>query len=445
MYGTGDLARRLEDGRLVFVGRRDGQVKIRGFRVELGEVEHALAAVPGVAECVVIARRTDTGARLAAYYVPASDGEPPAETVRAALRERLPEYMIPAAVVPLASMPRTVTGKLDRRALPSPESTRRRAGGTAPRSDTERALAPLWRRTLGLADVDVEESFFEAGGNSLLAIRLVAAVRRELDVELPVAAVFREPTLAGLARRIDAGEHESARAEPEAPGLVRLRTGSGEPALVCLPAVGGGVADFVELAESLPPAWTVWAIPAPDGAAAAGDIETAAAACARAIVASLPSGPLHLLGWSYGAHVAYETARRLEAAGRTLGLLALVDAPAAGEGAGPAADVAAALPPLPAELRDDDARRWLAAVEARRDAVARYRPRPWNGSAVVIRGTESAAGRDRDDSLGWRRLVHGDLLVEWSPGSHESLLSGDGARAVAAIVERHAAARREIP
>jgi thioesterase domain-containing protein len=214
--------------------------------------------------------------------------------------------------------------------------------------------------------------------------------------------------------------------------------------------VGGGIADFAELAESLPPAWTVWALPAAEASAAARSIESAASAGAAAVAAAVPEGPVHLLGWSYGAHVAYETARRLEADGRPVEALLLVDAPAAGQGSA-VPDAAAPLPALPAELSPEDARRWLAGVEARREAVARYRPEPWGGSAVVIRGTESVAGRDREADLGWSRLVLGGLDVRWSPGSHESLLSGDGARAVAAVIERHAAerhaaaARRETP
>jgi thioesterase domain-containing protein len=262
-------------------------------------------------------------------------------------------------------------------------------------------------------------------------------------VELPVADVFRWPTLAGLARRIAAGGDDATAAGTPAARLVRLRAGDGDAALVCLPAVGGGIADFAELARALPPDWSVWALPTPDGAAA--DIRAAASACAEAIAATAPAGPVHLLGWSYGAHVAHATARRLEAGGRTVGLLALVDAPAAGDRPGPLPETADALPDPPADLDPGDARRWLAGVRARRDALARHRPEPWDGSAVVIRGTESVAGRDRDETLGWRPLVRGGLSVEWSPGSHESLLSGDGARAVAAIVERHAAARRDTP
>ncbi|MFN8178104.1 MAG: amino acid adenylation domain-containing protein [bacterium] len=439
MYRTGDLARRLGDGRLVFVGRRDAQVKVRGFRVELGEIESALASVPGVVEAVVTMRGEGAEKRLVAHFASPEGNALDADVVRAALRERLPEYMIPADVVRLDALPRTRTGKVDRRALPTPDAARRHGVRVAPRDDVERDLASLWGETLRLADdeVDVEESFFAAGGNSLLAIRLVASIRRRLGVELPVAAIFREPTLAGLARTLHAGaptDHRGA-AKPVA-ALVRLRADSSGAPLVCFPAIGGGVSDFAQLARRLDR--PVWGVPAID--ALAGSIEEAAAAGADAIVCAVPEGPVHLLGWSYGALVAFETARHLEAAGREVGALLLVDAPAPGAGEAaadpPLPGAGAALPP---ELTAEDAARWLEGLAARRDAIRRYRPRLWSGHAVVVRGTDSTAGRLLDASLGWSALVSGAVDVAWVPGSHDSLLTGEGAGAVAALVERYAA------
>jgi thioesterase domain-containing protein len=434
--------------------------------VELGEIEAVLGAIPGVREAAVTMRGSGAEARLLAHYAAAGDGPEP-DRVRAELARRLPDYMVPAAVVRLPALPRTRTDKIDRRALPSPaEEARRRGPRVGPGTDTERRLAPLWRGTLALDEVDVHEGFFEAGGNSLLAIRLVAAVRRELGAALPVAAVFRAPTLAGLARLIEAGGDPEARSagapdggEAGAVRLVSLRSGDGGPALICFPGLVGGVAIFAELAAALPAGWSAWAVPLLEDVPSTEDgIPATARACAAAVAAALPSGPVHLLGWSYGAHVAFETARRLEAAGRDVGLLALVDAPAAGGDDEAAAATAvpdrrrepepepAFDPPLPADLAPEDAARWLAGVAARSEALARHRPEPWSGSAVVIRGTDSVSRRDRDSGLGWSRWVRGRLDVEWSPGSHESLLSGEGARAVAAVIERHAAAaRRETP
>ena len=188
-------------GSCEYVGRADEQVKIRGYRIELGEVQAALAGVEGVEQAVVIAREDRPGdKRLVGYVTGTAD---PA-AVRAALAERLPAYMVPAAVVGLAALPLTVNGKLDTRALPAPEYTdvdRYRA----PASAVEEILAGIYAQVLGLERVGVDDSFFELGGDSLSAMRLVAAVNTGLDAGLAVRAVFEAPTVAQLAPRIGAG------------------------------------------------------------------------------------------------------------------------------------------------------------------------------------------------------------------------------------------------
>ncbi|BBX46971.1 hypothetical protein MCOO_29860 [Mycobacterium cookii] len=198
MYRTGDLVKWGADGQLRYVGRADEQVKIRGYRIELGEVQAALSALDGVTQAVVIAREDHPGdKRLIGYITGTAD---PAAT-RAALAERLPAYMVPAAVVTLDALPLTVNGKLDRRALPAPEYRavdRYRAPGDA----VEQILADIYVQLLGVQRVGMDDSFFDLGGHSLLAMRLVARVGAELGVEIPIQAVFDEPTVAGLARWI---------------------------------------------------------------------------------------------------------------------------------------------------------------------------------------------------------------------------------------------------
>jgi amino acid adenylation domain-containing protein len=441
LYRTGDFARRLADGRLVFVGRRDTQVKLRGFRVELPEVEATLARVAGVRDAVAAVRGEGADRQLVAWVVPAEGARLDAGEVRGALRERLPEMMVPGAVVVLDALPRTPSGKVDRRAFPAPHRAAHAAVRTAPRDDVERALAPLWCEALGLAAPDVEESFFEAGGNSLLAIRFVTAVRRALGRNVPVAALFRAPTLEAFARLLrEAGPPEAADGVRT---LVRLRAGADLPPLVCLPSAFGGVSDFAQLAAAVDARRAVFALPAldaPDAVEAADLVEGDAAAAAAAIGRAVREGPVHLLGWSYGGLVAFETARRLRESGRDVGALVLLDVPAPGarrerSGASPldALDVA---PPAGAQAADVE--RWRAGVARRIEAARAYRPRPWSGDALLVRGTESLAGDSHDPALGWSRLVEGDLAVEWVPGSHDSILGGEGARAVAALVERHA-------
>jgi amino acid adenylation domain-containing protein len=197
MYRTGDLVRWGADGQLQCLGRADEQVKIRGYRIELGEVRAALAALDGVAQAVVIAREDRPGdKRLVGYITGTAD---PAAT-RAALTERLPAYMIPAAVVVLTALPLTVNGKLDRRALPAPEYHDAGGGYRAPTDAMEEILAGIYAQILGVQRVGVDDSFFDLGGHSLLAMRLVARVRAELGVEIAVQAVFDEPTVARLAK-----------------------------------------------------------------------------------------------------------------------------------------------------------------------------------------------------------------------------------------------------
>ena len=201
MYRTGDLVRWGADGQLQYLGRADEQVKIRGYRIELGEIQAALAGLDGVQQAVVIAREDRPGdKRLVGYVTGTAD---PAG-VRTALAERLPAYMVPAAVVVLEALPLTPNGKLDTRALPAPEYQdvdRYRA----PASPTEEILAGIYAQVLGLERVGVDDSFFDLGGDSLSAMRVIAAINTGLDADLAVRALFDAPTVAQLAPRIGEG------------------------------------------------------------------------------------------------------------------------------------------------------------------------------------------------------------------------------------------------
>jgi amino acid adenylation domain-containing protein len=198
MYRSGDLVRPIGDSLLEFVGRADNQVKIRGFRVELGEIESALAGAPGVAQAAVIAREDTAGdKRLVGYVV--ADRSMPADigALRGYLDDKLPTYMVPAAFVLIDRFPLTPNNKVDHRALPAPAAEEHTA--RAPRDDRERLLCQLFGNVLGRAEVGVDDDFFALGGHSLHATRLISRIRAALKVDLGVAAVFANPTVAGLA------------------------------------------------------------------------------------------------------------------------------------------------------------------------------------------------------------------------------------------------------
>ena len=236
LYRTGDLGRALPDGRIEYLGRLDQQVKIRGFRVELGEIEVALATHPGVREAVVLARQDGPGEkRLAAYLVAEGDGVPSSAELRSFLASRLPEYMVPAFFLAISTLPLTPNGKVDRRALAGLELPRDRADRAdselaAPRNPTEEVLAGIWGEVLGCGRVGIDESFFDLGGDSLLANRVLARVRTVLGIDLSPSSVLEAFTVAALAARVDTVLSAGPSLPAALPPIVRQpRNGQGQP------------------------------------------------------------------------------------------------------------------------------------------------------------------------------------------------------------------------
>ncbi|MBZ5523304.1 MAG: amino acid adenylation domain-containing protein [Acidobacteriia bacterium] len=211
LYRTGDVVRRRADGNIEFVGRIDQQVKIRGFRIELEEVENALLQHTGIERTVVLAREDRPGNRRLVAYVVRNErsGACAADELRAFLKKRLPDYMVPMAFVEMEELPLTPNGKIDRKALPAPEERRSELDLSGPRNGQEELLCAIFAQVLHLPRVGVEEDFFSLGGHSLLATQAISRIREAFAVELPLRVLFEEPAVAGLARRIE----EARRAE----------------------------------------------------------------------------------------------------------------------------------------------------------------------------------------------------------------------------------------
>jgi amino acid adenylation domain-containing protein len=205
MYRTGDQARYRADGAIEFLGRRDTQVKVRGFRIELGEIEATLAKHPAVRDCVVAAREDRAGRKSLVAWVLGIEGQrPETATLKAFLKERLPEYMVPSAWVHLTALPLTPSGKVDRKALPAPDLDGPREDFVPPRTPMEERVASIWQQLLGQSRVGAQDNFFELGGHSLLATQVVSRLRQALQVEVPVRTLFEAPTVAEFAGRLEA-------------------------------------------------------------------------------------------------------------------------------------------------------------------------------------------------------------------------------------------------
>jgi amino acid adenylation domain-containing protein len=217
LYRTGDRVRFLADGNIEFIGRFDFQVKVRGFRIELGEIETVLAGHDAVKE-VVVEMRGDVSEekRLVAYLVSKPEAELSTDELRQYLSEKLPDYMMPNSFVMLDSMPLTNNGKVDRKALPEPDTQRRELAESyvAPRTQVEQQLSEIWSTMLDVELVGVNDNFFELGGHSLLATQLISAVREKFGVELPLRSLFDSPTVAGIAEHINAATPEQKSTVP---------------------------------------------------------------------------------------------------------------------------------------------------------------------------------------------------------------------------------------
>ncbi|MYM28004.1 amino acid adenylation domain-containing protein [Duganella sp. CY15W] len=319
MYRTGDLGRYLPNGMVECMGRVDTQVKLRGFRIELGHVESVLGQHELVREAIVVIRADASGEKQLVAYVVGEDGLPDTAVLRAYLSGKLPDYMRPTRYVALDALPLTPNGKVNRAALPAPDSVPDDQPYVAPATATEQRLAVLWSRLLRTERVGAHDNFFTLGGNSLLAVRLIAAIGSELGRRLPVAQLFSTPTIAALAAALDADTVTESHVVP-------LRAGGDTPLFMVHPA-DGSIFCYAELTAALAADYTVYGI---QSAFHAGvsitpyTLDAVAAAYARDICATC-AGPYRLAGWSLGGTLAMRIAALLEEQGHQVAWVAPFD------------------------------------------------------------------------------------------------------------------------
>ncbi|MFI6757530.1 amino acid adenylation domain-containing protein [Micromonospora sp. NPDC050417] len=311
VYRSGDLLRVRWDGWVEFRGRVDDQVKVRGYRVEPGDVAEALRQLPGIAEAVVLPFGDGQRQEIAAWVVPVAGARLEVRQIRTGLREKLPEYLVPASLMVLDRLPLTPNGKVDRSALPRPE-----AGGeerVLPRTPTEHRLARVWAEILGLTEVGIDDDFFALGGDSFAAVRAV----RACDPQLRVIDLFTRPTVRELAAHLDASGTDGTRL------LHRLSGSTGTTAsVICFPYGGGSAAVYQPLAAALPDNLAVLAVELPGHDPARPDEEFLSLDALVQRVAheidETVTGPIVVYGHSVGATAAVALARRLEAGGRSV-------------------------------------------------------------------------------------------------------------------------------
>ena len=324
LYRTGDQVKWLPDGKLDYVGRIDYQVKLRGFRIELGEIETVLADDPTVKQAVVIVREDVPGDRRLVAYVVAREGlrcDP--LTLRRALRDMVPDYMVPAAIVPLTEFPLTPNGKVDRQALPAPSTEPVHDGAQAiePRNRVELQLAAIWEQVLGISPIGVRDNFFALGGYSLLALRMFSAIEQTFGIRLPMAILFQAPTIEQLADVL-ADEGCTVRWR----SLVAIQPEGKHPPFFAVPGVGGNVLVFARLAKLLGDAQPFYGLQARglDGKEKPFmRVEEMAAHYIEEIRSVQPHGPYLIGGTCTGGLAAYEIAQQLTALGEEVILVVM--------------------------------------------------------------------------------------------------------------------------
>lgn len=456
LYRTGDLARRLPDGNVLLVGRADDQIKIGGMRIEPGEIESMLKRDDAVAGAVVLAIKDTRGElRLVAYVEPRGE-EIDVDRLRAASRKELPAHMVPSLFVIVGVLPKTPNGKIDRRALPPPVFEAR-DDVTAPRDATELRLVRIWEEVLGRSPVGVTDNFFALGGNSLDAMRLARHIHRAFGRAVPLGEIFRRGNVEGLAALLV----EGATSPPSR--VISLFDGKGLPGawpVFLVHPLGGTIVHYAEFARRLGPrrVYGLQAAGLEPGETPLESVRAMAASYVRELREAEPEGPWVIMGWSFGALVAYEMAQLLRSEGAKGGLLVLLDPPTPSEApdasAGPSeaavlmeiareAGVTLGEPPTlealleglkavgaaPPHMDAPSLRRFVACWRANEIAYEGYAPAVYDGRALLVRASDAAEGE------AWGALLGGASETLHASGAHMTMLQKGHVDSLAASVE----------
>lgn len=495
LYRTGDLGRYLPDGTIEFLGRADFQVKIQGFRVEPGEIEHALLDHPQVGKAAVVARSSSSGKQLAAFVVASPDCDPAAglvpEQLRSFLADRLPGYLVPSRITVLEALPLTGNGKLDRRALETMGSADEEQAReyAAARTPTEALLVEIWESVLGFGPIGVHDDFFELGGQSFAALRVISALAQRRGERVSLGALLEHRTIGQLASWLDSSTRSWS-------PLVQLRAIDAEsragavstPWFLVHPA-GGNVLCYEGLAALLSTAVYAFQAPGPaNGNEPLDRIEDLAGLYLRVLRSARPHGPYRLGAWSSGATVALELAYRLEQAGEHVERIVVIDAPAPEprasddtqillwflEDLGTGFAAREVSPPEISRLAQlQESERTAAALEIARAhgmtdlplsyaeieaalpvfrgvirACERYRPPVIAADITVVRACDGLVSEfdghpaAHSPDWGWAALTTGSVEAVYVPGSHYTLLDASHIAAVADALGRQSPSAR---
>ncbi len=327
LYKTGDWGVMRSSGYIDFLGREDGQVKVRGYRIELGEIEAVLQRHPKIQNAVVkVIGNSTKDAYIAAYWVALPESDLKETEVVDFLASYIPNYMVPSQFIQLQSLPLGATGKVDRKALPDPSRKKDVSTSSPPQTRTEIFLSKLWKEILGIQDIRQNDSFFDLGGNSFAAVRLMAAVCTEFNVDIPVTTLLETPQLGQLASLIDAARQGH---KQNFSHVVSLAKNPAKPSCFLFHPSGGSVLCYQELAKQLSPSFNVVGVQAHTGAAQQifRSFEEMTKSYIQQIKFQQPHGPYYLGGWSMGGVIAYAAAEHFIEAGEAVASLWLLDSP----------------------------------------------------------------------------------------------------------------------